>query len=77
MSACQYVREQVMELSAEERDRTVIVVPDASSLPVLLQALPSQKDGYNVTMGMSLKLYLFILKPAAQNCGQSADELEA
>ena len=63
MSACQYVREQVMELSAEERDRTVIVVPDASSLPVLLQALPSQKDGYNVTMGMSLRetpIYSFL-----------------
>jgi ATP-dependent helicase/nuclease subunit B len=55
MSACQFIREQVVALSEEERHKTVIVVPDASSLPVLLQALPTQEGGYNVTMGMSLR----------------------
>ena len=55
LSACQYVREQVLEMSEDSRGRTVIVVPDASSLPVLMQSLPEQKKGYNVTMGMNLR----------------------
>jgi RecB family exonuclease len=55
MSACQFIREQVLVLTEDERNKTVIVVPDASSLPVLLQALPTQDGGYNVTMGMSLR----------------------
>ena len=55
MSSCQYIREQVIEMTEDERDRTVIVVPDPTSLPVLMQALPAQEGGYNVTMGMSLR----------------------
>lgn len=55
MSQCQYVREQVIEMTEDELNRTVIVVPDATTLPVLLQALPVSKDGYNVTMGMSIR----------------------
>lgn len=58
MSSCQYIREQVMNLSEDEKHKTVIVVPDPTSLPVLMQALPAKadkKDGYNVTMGMSIR----------------------
>lgn len=54
-SACQYVREQIKELTEDELHKTVVVLPDASTLPVLLQALPVKKDGYNVTMGMSIR----------------------
>ncbi len=63
MSASTYVREQIMQLTEDELQRTVIVVPDATSLPVLLQALPPKVNGYNVTMGMSLRetpVYAFI-----------------
>ena len=62
-SACQFIREQIIDLTEDELHRTVIVLPDASSLPVLLQALPVKKDGYNVTMGMSIRetpVYPFI-----------------
>lgn len=55
MSSCQYVRKVVSELSDFEKNQTVIVVPDASSLPVLLQTLPYEEEGYNVTMGLSLR----------------------
>ena len=64
MSASTYVREQIIQLTEDELHRTVIVVPDATSLPVLLQALPPKVKGYNVTMGMSLRetpVYAFIM----------------
>jgi len=54
-SACQFIREEIIDLTEDELHRTVIILPDASSLPVLLQALPEKKDGYNVTMGMSIR----------------------
>ena len=63
LSSCQYIREQVMEMTSEERSKTVIVVPDPSSLSILLQSLPVSKNGYNVTMGMSIRetpIYPFI-----------------
>ena len=53
-----------MQLTEDELQRTVIVVPGATSLPVLLQALPPKVKGYNVTMGMSLRetpVYAFIM----------------
>ena len=55
MSSCQYVRQIVSDLSDDEKGQTVIVVPEASTLPMLLQALPYCKDGYNVTMGLSIR----------------------
>jgi RecB family exonuclease len=55
MSSCQYARQVVSELSEDEKGKTVIVLPDASTLPMLLQALPYCKEGYNVTMGLSLR----------------------
>ena len=55
LSACQYIREHVLKMSDDEKGRTVIVVPDQASLPVLLQSLPKCNEGYNVTMGMSLR----------------------
>ena len=55
LSSCQYIREHVLKMSDEEKGRTVIVVPDQGSLPVLLQSLPKCDEGYNVTMGMSLR----------------------
>lgn len=55
LSACQYIREHVLKMSDDEKGRTVIVVPDQASLPVLLQSLPKCDEGYNVTMGMSLR----------------------
>lgn len=55
MSSCQLVRQIVLELSEDEKNKTVIVLPDAGTLPVLLQALPNNDVGYNVTMGVSLR----------------------
>ncbi|MBM71273.1 MAG: hypothetical protein CL847_00620 [Crocinitomicaceae bacterium] len=55
LCACQFIREQVIQMTAEQRSKTVIVVPDATSLPVLMQSLPQQEKGYNVTMGMTLR----------------------
>jgi ATP-dependent helicase/nuclease subunit B len=55
MSSCQYVRQIVSELSDDEKGKTVIVLPDASTLTMLLQALPYCKEGYNVTMGLSIR----------------------
>ena len=39
-------------LAPEELDRTLLVLPDGSSLGTLLQALPMQSQGINVTMGL-------------------------
>ena len=55
LCACQFIREQVIQMTADQRSKTVIVVPDATSLPVLMQSLPQQEKGYNVTMGMTLR----------------------
>jgi ATP-dependent helicase/nuclease subunit B len=55
MSSCQLVRQIVLELSEDEKNKTVIVLPDAGTLPVLLQALPNNEVGYNVTMGLSIR----------------------
>ena len=55
MSSCQYIREQVIEMTEDELNNTVIIVPDPTSLPVLMQALPEKEKGYNVTMGMSIR----------------------
>jgi len=55
MSSCQLVRQIVLELSEDEKNKTVIVLPDAGTLPVLLQALPNNDVGYNVTMGLSIR----------------------
>ena len=63
LNSCQYIREQVIEMTSEERNKSVIVVPDPSTLPILLQSLPVSKNGYNVTMGMSIRetpIYSFI-----------------
>ena len=42
------------ELAPEELDRTLLVLPDGGSLGTLLQALPMQSQGINVTMGVAL-----------------------
>ena len=55
MSSCQYARQIVFGLTEEEKGKTVIVLPDASTLPMLLQALPYCEEGYNVTMGLSFR----------------------
>ena len=55
MSSCQLVRQIVLDLTEDEKNKTVIVLPDASTLPVLLQALPNNEVGYNVTMGLSIR----------------------
>jgi ATP-dependent helicase/nuclease subunit B len=54
MSSCQLIRQIVLELSEDEKNKTVIVLPDAKTLPVLLQSLPNNDVGYNVTMGLNL-----------------------
>ena len=55
MSSCQLIRQIVLELNEDEKNKTVIVLPDAGTLPVLLQALPNNEVGYNVTMGLSIR----------------------
>ena len=42
VSQTQYVRNMMSELAPEELDRTLLVLPDGSSLGTLLQALPRQ-----------------------------------
>ena len=54
VSQTQYVRDVLATLSPEEHDRTLVVLPDGSSLGTLLQALPHQAHGINVTMGVAL-----------------------
>ena len=54
VSQTQYVRDVVEGLDEAERSRTLVVLPDGSSLGTLLQALPSSEHGYNVTMGLAL-----------------------
>ena len=53
-SQTQYVRNVLSELAPEELDRTLLVLPDGGSLGTLLQALPMQSQGINVTMGVAL-----------------------
>jgi len=54
VSQTQYVRDHLATLNPEEQDRTLVVLPDGSSLGTLLQALPNQAQGINVTMGVAL-----------------------
>ncbi|MEC8368429.1 MAG: hypothetical protein VXZ56_02310, partial [Bacteroidota bacterium] len=54
VSQTQYVRNLVGSLSPDELDRTLVILPDGSSLGTLLQALPPQPNGINVTMGVAL-----------------------
>ena len=54
VSQTQYVRDILSDLTPEELDRTLVVLPDGSSLGTLLQALPRQPRGINVTMGVAL-----------------------
>ena len=54
VSQTQYVRNLVASLSPDELDRTLVILPDGSSLGTLLQALPPQPNGINVTMGVAL-----------------------
>lgn len=54
VSQTQYVRDCLSALAPEEHDRTLVVLPDGGSLGTLLQALPSQAHGINVTMGVAL-----------------------
>jgi len=54
VSQTQYVRDVLANLTPEELDRTLVVLPDGSSLGTLLQALPHQERGINVTMGVAL-----------------------
>ena len=54
VSQAQYVRNVLATYSAEELDRTLVVLPDGSSLGTVLQSLPLQEHGINVTMGVAL-----------------------
>jgi len=54
VSQTQYVRNLVESLSPEDISQTCIILPDGNSLGTLLQALPSQPRGINVTMGVAL-----------------------
>ena len=54
VSQTQYVRNLVATLTPDELDRTLVILPDGSSLGTLLQALPPQPRGLNVTMGVAL-----------------------
>lgn len=53
VAQAQYVREVVEGLNEGELDQTLVVLPDASSLSTVLQALPPTPRGYNVTMGVA------------------------
>ena len=55
VSQAQYVRSALKELSADELDRTLVVLPDGSSLGTVLQSLPDREHGINVTMGVALQ----------------------
>ena len=54
VSQAQYVRNVLATFSPEELDRTLVVLPDGSSLGTVLQSLPAQENGINVTMGVAL-----------------------
>ena len=54
VSQAQYVRNVLATYSPEELDRTLVVLPDGSSLGTVLQSLPAQANGINVTMGVAL-----------------------
>ena len=54
VSQAQYVRNVLANCSPEELDRTLVVLPDGSSLGTILQSLPVQENGINVTMGVAL-----------------------
>lgn len=54
VSQTQYVRDTLSKLTPEELDQTLVILPDGSSLGTLLQALPEQPNGINVTMGLAL-----------------------
>jgi hypothetical protein len=54
VSQAQYVRNVLTSYSPEELDRTLVVLPDGSSLGTVLQSLPAQANGINVTMGVAL-----------------------
>ena len=54
VSQAQYVRNVLATYPPEELDRTLVVLPDGSSLGTVLQSLPAQANGINVTMGVAL-----------------------
>ena len=54
VSQAQYVQNALSTSSPEALNRTLVVLPDGSSLGTVLQSLPAQENGINVTMGVAL-----------------------
>ena len=51
-----YVGNLLREMSAEEREKTAIVLADEQLLPAVLNALPDEVDKLNITMGLPLNM---------------------
>lgn len=50
----QHVRDILANLTPEQFNQTLVVLPDGGTLGTLLQALPSSANGLNVTMGLAM-----------------------
>ena len=50
----QHVRDILANLTPEQFNQTLVVLPDGGTLGTLLQALPSNANGLNVTMGLAM-----------------------
>ena len=50
----QYVRDILANLTPEQFNQTLVVLPDGGTLGTLLQALPPSANGLNVTMGLAM-----------------------
>ena len=48
------MRDILANLTPEQFNQTLVVLPDGGTLGTLLQALPSNANGLNVTMGLAM-----------------------